>query len=261
MYVFTHEDEKLRQREAGMLYSRKAGATRSYLADYKRFSSIISVKSLVVQVTKAGAISGAQVMLEYNKFVDRIITAQNKAEKGEFTEDSQLNLDDFDWSGVLSSKFPFFVRMTIRGISTTIIKKLYELAAVVYLAPKLADRFTKDVVASFKRKVVRFGSRGVACMSIYSTYMYGLCMLNLSSLTYDMLLEGYAICEQKKVPDAKKSIIWVSKKSMYYATLTIASAAGGAAGSYLHPEYGSMLGATVTEMVAGAVATSVLLLD
>jgi hypothetical protein len=215
-------------------------------------------------VAKAGVLTFAAGMQEYNTYLDKVIAAQAAEDAGEkFTP-----VEDFDWKAAQVKYLSSFLSSANRFVSTFIIRKVYESLAVAHLSARAADRLCKDVAKSIKRKLAR-STRLRACSSIVMTSLYSNTVLYTASLTYDIasfvpaavsfsrLNRGFRI--EVNLPCSIQDMgIWLNKKVIFYSVCSASSAVGFAVGAYFSEEYGSPLVQALFETVASIVAAGVL---
>lgn len=237
---------------------------RKYCADYKPLAESITAKSIGIQVAKAGILTFAVGMQEYNTYLDKIIAAQAAEDAGEKVKP----VEDFDWKAAQVKYLSAFVTSANRFVSTFVLRRVYESLAVAHLSARAADRLCKDVVKSVKRKLAR-SYRLRACTSIVTTSIYANIVVYVASLTYDIasfvpaaitfnrLQKGFRI--EINVPCSLQDMgIWLNKKLIFYGVCSTSSAIGFAVGAYISEEYGSTLLQTLFETIASIVAAGVL---
>jgi len=157
---------------------------REYCADYKPLAETLTLKHIGVQVAKAGVLTFATGMQEYNAYLDKLIAQQNAEDAGK----PAPPVPDFDWGAARIKYWAQFTTSANRFVSTYVLRRLYESWAVAKLTARAADRLCKDVLKSLKRKLARGGaSRVRACANVVLTAFYANLTVYAAALTYDVI--------------------------------------------------------------------------
>jgi hypothetical protein len=157
---------------------------REYCADYKPLAETLTLKHIGVQVAKAGVLTFATGMQEYNAYLDKLIAQQNAEDAGK----PAPPVPDFDWGAARIKYWAQFTTSANRFVSTYVLRRLYESWAVAKLTARAADRLCKDVLKSLKRKLARVGaSRVRACTNVVLTAFYANLTVYAAALTYDVI--------------------------------------------------------------------------
>lgn len=200
---------------------------RKYCADYKPYNIALGPRSVGFQVTKALILQASMGLLEYNKYLDRAITAEKNDEE----------IDDFDWDRAWKIYSKAFMTLATRNVSILFVKTCYESIAMTTFTVKLADRLTKDTLKSVIRKISKH-SRSHACKRIFNTALWSSIPSNCSTLTVDILFNVSDFLVHRKMKYTPKEMAtWFSKKVILYSSAWFLSATGFAIGSYFNPEW------------------------
>lgn len=162
---------------------RKSNVTsgNTLLSDYKNFTSVFGGKNVGLQITKAAIIASTKVMIEFNKH--ELIVGEKIKNKEKFVE--------FDVIGEMEKNIPFFQERFVQFFVTSVIRKAYDLAAILNYPVKLVDLLSKDIRKSILRKLERSKYLNQTTYSlmaqIYQTAMWNSSLTYLSMLTYDIL--------------------------------------------------------------------------
>jgi hypothetical protein len=231
---------------------------RPYCSDYKSLRDSLSVKNIGMQVAKAGILTFAVAMQEYNAYLDKVIAAAEKKKGGQVVDLDEEVPEEFDWNAALPKYLAQFQTQASRFVSTFILRKVYETIAFTYLSSRMADRFTKDLVKSFGRKSARYG-RFAASMRIVKTALWSNTFIYLSSLSYDVFLNVYDSAINGRIERTPTEMsMWLSKKATFYTVCSWSAAFGFAFGSYYNPDLAGVLASGVFETIFGAVAAAAL---
>ena len=155
---------------------------REYCADYKPLVETITLKNIGVQVAKAGVLTFATGMQEYNAYLDKLIAYQN----AEDAKEKLPPVPDFDFGAARIKYWAMFTTSANRFVSTYVLRRLYESLAMAKLNARTADRLCKDVLKSLKRKLAR-SDRLRACANVVTTAFYANATIYAAALTYDVL--------------------------------------------------------------------------
>lgn len=151
------------------------------LSDYKNFTTVFESKNIGLQLTKAALLSSTKVMIEFNKH--ELLVNEKIAKKQKFEE--------FDVIGAIEKIIPFFQERFVQFYVTSVIRKIYELAAILNYSVELTHAFTKDIRKSILRKLEQSRylnqTRFNVMNNIYRTAMWNSSLTYLSMLTYDIL--------------------------------------------------------------------------
>lgn len=193
-----------------------------------------------------------------NEFNAHAIETQNKPD--------DETVDEFDWEGSVNRNSKLFLPNLQRVVVVAALRKYYEHLSLQYLSVKMTDKLTKDVQRSIVRKCNRF-PRLIACQKTLYTAFYGNLVFNLACFTYDVGLHLYCeIMEQLSHIGPSKSVVqrfhntvlFVSKKGIYYTVCLTSCALGHSVGMYFNVGYGSALGAFAFELMGSVACTMIL---
>ena len=194
---------------------------RSYGEDYTPFCRSYQPRNIGFQVAKAALIQTSMAVLEYNVYLERAIA-------------SETEIEDFDFKAARIKYTAAFLTLAKRNISVSILKHFYELLAVVTLSNKAADRFSKNLLKSITRKLMRY-SRATACCRIFRTALWTNIPFNCATLTVDIVFNVTDYIYSKKTVTNKEVVLWLGRKIAYFSVCSLSSAAGYAIGSYFNP--------------------------
>lgn len=224
-----------------------------YLKDMKPFTDVFTLKNVALQVTKAALLPLNMVMFE--------------AQKHEMEQNMhpEKKLPDFDWEAAVKKQMKSFQDLTIRYCTVSVLRKSLEELMLLKLSVRLVDKLTKDVFQSLKRKVAKFG-HSVACQKIFFTSLHGSVLLNASNFIYDIVHAGImhlhswytsssssstAVAVRTDMIQPLRAAGYLANRVTFYSLMTLASASGYAAGSFVNESYGGFLGSMVVEVLAG----------
>ena len=195
---------------------------RPYGQDYIPFCRAYGARNVGLQVAKAALLQTSMAMLEYNVYLER-------------SNASEDEIEEFDFKAAQKKYTAAFLTLAKRNLSISIMKHFYELLAVLTFSSKTADRFSKNLLKSITRKLVRY-PRVIACSRIFRTALWTGLPFNCATLTVDIVfnISDYFYYKKTKF-STKEVVLWLGKKFTYYSVCSISSAAGYALGSYLNP--------------------------
>ena len=220
---------------------------RPYCTDFRQLYDYKNVtKGAAIQLAKAGVITLAEGMQEYNAYLDKAMAVDGG------------RVDEFDWVEAGTRWYGNFKVNASRFVATFGIRRIYESIAVATLDPRLADRVCKDLMLSMKRKLIKY-SRLTACKRIFSTALYGNLLMYLSSFTYDVITYIIARRNKKSNHDQKtitEDAAWIAKKVIFYTVCGWASALGFAIGTYSQSPFGATVAQLLLESFASTMITT-----
>ena len=195
---------------------------RPYGQDYVPFCRAYGARNVGLQVAKAALLQTSMAVLEYNVYLERANASEDE-------------IEDFDFKAAQKKYTAAFLTLAKRNLSISIMKHFYELMAVLSFSSKTADRFSKNLLKSITRKLIRY-PRVTACTRIFRTALWTGLTFNCATLTVDIAfnISDYLYNKNKKF-STEEVVVWFGKKVAYYSVCSISSAAGYAIGSYLNP--------------------------
>lgn len=219
-------------------------SNRQYGDDYIPFCKSYGYRNIAFQITRSALLQSSLFTIEYNAYLEKSCASDDEIE--------------FDWEASRKKYWANFVTLVIRNTSVSILKHFYELLAVLTLSNKTADRFSKNLLKSITRKLVRY-HRIVACGRIFRTALWTGVPSNCSMLSVDIVFNvtDYLMYKKQKC-NFKIIAVWLGKKVTFYSICTVSSAAGYALGSFFNPHYGGPLCAGVFEAAFSSIAMFVL---
>ena len=196
----------------------KVGCKRIYGEDRIPFSKCLTPRSLGYQIAKAALIPSSVALFEFNVYMDKVVA-------------SEYEIEPFDWESALKRSKKMFFNLARRNISISILKPFYEYLAVLTLSAKTADRLSKDLLKSIKRKFDR-GSRIYACVRISRTALWAGLTQTLATFTVDIAFSVAEYYQKKEKVTNQQIIRWLGIKTIHYSVSSLSNAAGYAVGSY-----------------------------
>jgi len=189
-----------------------------FFEDCKPFLEVFSLKNILLHIGKASILVMSLAGLEYNNYLDRVLIREREGEN-----DNPPFV--FDWE-----KYSNFFSVTCtQMIGTAVIRRTLEYFARLD-GSALADKLTKDVGNSLKRKLMRYSST-VATYKIFSTACRGNLLNFLSLVSYDAVKNAWLVPRDQI--STKKVIRWIRNKAMFIFILVPLTSAGYAFGSFM----------------------------
>jgi hypothetical protein len=220
--------------------------SRPYLADYDVLWRPKYLRSQVFDICwKSGIIHGAVIMADYSKHLEKQLEAQNR----------NIELPDYDFEPAIRDFPDKFFRLALRNSMTLVTRKFYEFISVQYLALRLCDRLTKDVIKSAGRKIQRFGQTWEVAERIFRTGCWSSILRVASVFTVDCaygLWEFYRKDSKKKRFSFLQLSAWLVKRFSFHAVVAVWSSSGYAIGIYMAGQRWWVAIAMATIFEAGA---------
>ena len=117
--MLDHDQQPLQSIGQRILATSAIASKREYCADYKPLAESLTAKSIGIQVAKAGVVTFAVAMQEYNVYLDKYIAAQAAEDAGE----KVTPVEDFDWKAAQSKYLASFSTSANRFVSTFVLRK------------------------------------------------------------------------------------------------------------------------------------------
>ena len=112
-------DQQLKTIGQRILATSAIASKREYCADYKPLREALTAQTIGIQVAKAGVVTFAVAMQEYNVYLDKVIAAQAVEDAGE----KVTPVEDFDWKAAQSKYLAYFYTSSNRFVSTFVLRK------------------------------------------------------------------------------------------------------------------------------------------
>ena len=118
-HTMSDRDQQLKGIGRRILATSAIATKREYCADYKPLKDALTVQTIGIQVAKAGVVTFAVAMQEYNVYLDKVIAAQAAEDAGE----KVTPVEDFDWKAAQSKHLGSFLTTANRFVSTFVLRK------------------------------------------------------------------------------------------------------------------------------------------
>ncbi len=215
---------------------------RQKLNDFHPVSSVFSVKTIVMNAMKSCFVIAMPELIAFNQYIE-----------------SGQDPDDFDLDAAIDRALQAFPAAFFRNSTITIIKKAYDVIAVHTLPLNLADKLSKDMFESARRKWVRYPAFVVAVPKIFWTSVRASSILYASIFSFNLFHDLYVWTKskEKRINVAAMSK-WVFKNAIVSVASVIATSAGFAVGSFGNINFLGAVSAALSEAlvvtILGAVA-------
>lgn len=210
-------------------------AKREYLRDYKPITDVKYASNQVILLfAKSFLIVGSELSIEYTNEEMKCLQ-ENRTFR-------------FNWDRAISKYKAKLEASLVRSSWILVIRKALEALVVAELPPRIADKLTKNILASANRKL---RSSTATFTRLFSTGFRGASLLFGSYFIVDMLYGAYrwAVSKEKGV-NAVTTVLFIGKKIVLYSVCLCSSAAGYAMGSLIHPTYLAPVAQTLFESAA-----------
>lgn len=219
-------------------------SNRIYLSDYKQLSDRkYATKQLALLVLKAAALESNKLMLKYTKHMENSLEAEKNDEE----------VEPFDMDDAVSSHIIGFSNMLLKGSVVFLFKKWIESIVVHKLPIKYADKLTKDIQLSARRKLTKYHKLDFL-KKMVRTVSFAQLPLSLATIVGDFCELFYKIAFTDFLSNQKNKVTYIGKcvlKICFTQTLSIVfTSLAFSTGCFVDSSYTPQLLAALGDLLA-----------